>query len=248
MRAALAAATGLILAGCSTASSPLPSGPATSGVAATSGAGPAPAPRFVPAAALPFPVGVGNTWVYSAIVPSVGSAGTVTDKILSVKAVAGGNRVAESYTNSLSSTTVRTAYIFHSDGSVTLPLNQVSGGTLTSSYGGILLPNAAVIDSGQPYRYTMKIGFTLAGQRLTATAHVTVRGAGTATAAVPAGSYVATVIDVTIAWAVGTVAVTFEIKDWFAIGTGTVKSEALIREAGLSEIASTEALESFTRG
>jgi hypothetical protein len=245
---ALAAMTGLILTGCSTASSPLPSGPATSGIGATSGGGAAPAPGFVPAAALPFPVAVGTTWVYSAIVPSVGSTGTVTDKILSVKAVPGGNRVAESYTNSLSSTTVHTAYIFHSDGSVTLPLNQVSGGTLTSSYGGILLPNAAVIDSRQPYRYVMKIGFALAGKRRTGTAHVTVRGAGTATAAVRAGSYVTTVIDVTIAWTVGTVAVTFEITDWFAIGTGTVKSEALIREAGLSEIASTEALESFTRG
>ena len=33
-----------------------------------------------------------------------------------------------------------------------------------------------------------------------------------------------------------------------ANGTGTVKSEALIHEGGLSEIASTEELTSFTKG
>jgi hypothetical protein len=42
--------------------------------------------------------------------------------------------------------------------------------------------------------------------------------------------------------------VDIEIKDWFATGTGTVKSEALIHEASLNELVSTEVLESFTKG
>ena len=52
----------------------------------------------------------------------------------------------------------------------------------------------------------------------------------------------------TMAWSVATLTVTIEIKDWVANGTGTVKSEALIHEGGLSEIASTEELTSFTKG
>jgi hypothetical protein len=63
----------------------------------------------------------------------------------------------------------------------------------------------------------------------------------------PAGTFTATVINVTMAWTVAAYTVTIEIKDWFANGTGTVKSEAIIREAGLKEVASTEELTSFRR-
>ena len=255
-KAALAAITGLVLAGCSTSASTSTSAPATGSSAATSGANSGAtsgatsnsAPGVVPAAALQFPVAVGNSWVYSSAVPSVGSTSTITDKVLSVTRVATGHKVAESYTNSLSSTTVSNSYVFHSDGSITLPLNQMSGGTVLSPTGGIVLPPAAVIASGQPYRYVLTIGFKEAGKKLTETAHVTIQGAGTATVTVPAGTYRATVINMTMAWTVATYTVTIEIKEWFANGTGTVKSEALIREAGLNEVASTEVLESFTKG
>jgi hypothetical protein len=255
-KVALAMVTGLVLVGCSTSASTPVSAPApassaaTSGAtsAATSGTGSGSTPGVVPAAALAFPVAVGNTWVYSSAVPSVGTTSTVTDKVLSVTAVATGHRVAESYTNTLSATTVPAAYVFHSDGSITLPLSQMSGGTVSSPTGGIVLPSAAVIASGRPYRYVLTIGFKEAGQKLTETAHVTVQGAGMATVTVPAGTYRATIIDMTMAWTVATYTVTIEIKDWFASGTGTVKSEALIHEAGLSEVSSTEELKSFTRG
>jgi hypothetical protein len=52
----------------------------------------------------------------------------------------------------------------------------------------------------------------------------------------------------TMAWTMATFTVTIQIRDWFANGTGTVKSETLLHEASLSEVASTEELESFTRG
>lgn len=253
---ALATATGLVLAGCGTSASTSTPAATTASSAATSGAttgsvtsGPtaSSAPGVVPAAALQFPVAVGYSWVYSSAVPSVGSTSTITDKVLSVTHVATGHKVAESYTNTLSSTTVRDSYVFHSDGSITLPLNQMSGGTVSSPTGGIVLPPAAVIASGQPYRYVLTIGFKEAGKKLTETAHVTIQGAGTAMVTVPAGTYRATIINMTMAWTVATYTVTIEIKDWFANGTGTVKSEALIREADLNEIASTEELESFTK-
>jgi hypothetical protein len=262
--AALAAITGLTLAGCSTSASTSASAPATASGApssgtTTSGARTPAAARtpganrgstrgVVPTAALAFPVAVGNTWVYSSAVPSVGSTGTVTDRIVAVTPAPTGQRVAESYTNSLLSTTTNDAYIFHSNGSITLPLNQMSGGTLSSSTGGIVLPPAAVIASGRPYRYTLTIGFKEGSTKLTETANVTVQGGGTATVTVPAGTYSATIINMTMAWTMATYTLTVEIKDWFVSGTGTVKSEALIHEAGLNEVTSTEELESFTRG
>ena len=252
-KAALAAITGLVLAGCSTSASTSASAPATAGGAPSSGAATSGARTSAPGAnpgSTPgvVPTATGNTWVYSSAVPSVGSTGTVTDKILSVTSAPTGKRVALSYTNSMLSSTVQNAYIFHSDGSITLPLNQMSGGALSSPTGGIVLPPAAVIASGRPYRYALTIGFKEGGTKLTETANVTVQGAGTAAVTVPAGTYSATIIDMTMAWTMAAYTVTVEIKDWFASGTGTVKSEAIIREAGLKEVASTEELESFTRG
>jgi hypothetical protein len=247
--AALAAIAGLLLVGCgaSAATSGATSSPATSSSgpasSAASGSG-----AVVPASALPFPVAVGNTWVYSSSVPSVGSTSTVTDKILSVVPAPGGTRVTESYTTSLTSKTVDTTYIFHSDGWITFPLSQVSGGTLVSSSGGILLPDAADIASGRPYTSVLTLGFKENGKQLNETAHVTVQGAGTATVTVPAGTFTATIVDMTMAWSTASIPVSIEIRNWVANGTGTVKSEALIHEAGLNEAVSTQELQSFTKG
>lgn len=247
-QAALAACAGLVLAGCGTAATT--SGPssaaATSSSAATSATSPG-SGAVISAASLPFPVAVGNTWVYDSTVPSVGTASTVTDKILSVASVPGGSRVTESYHNSLSASTSHSIFIYHSNGSITFPLNQVSGGTLTTN-GGILLPDAAAIASGRPYKSVLGITFSEDGKQLHETAHVTVQGAGTATVTVPAGTYQATIVDMTMAWSIATLTMTIEIKDWVANGTGTVKSEALIHEGGLNEIVSTEELTSFTKG
>ena len=247
-QAALAAVTGLVLAGCGTAattSSPN-SAAATSGSSATSTTSPG-SGTVISTASLPFPVAVGNTWVYDSTVPTVGTASTVTDKILAVAPVAGGSRVTESYHNSLSMSTTHSIFIYHSDGSITFPLNQVSGGTLTTN-GGILLPDAAAIASGRPYKSVLGITFSEDGKQLQETAHVTVQGAGTATVTVPAGTYQATIVDMTMAWSMATITMTIEIRDWVANGTGTVKSEASIHEDDLNEIVATEELASFTRG
>src|ERR1700685_335969 len=85
---ALATVAGLALAGCGTsaATSGAASSTTAPGHAATSSAttGSGGSGGVVSAASLPFPVAVGNTWVYDSSVPSTGSTSTVTNKILSV--------------------------------------------------------------------------------------------------------------------------------------------------------------------
>jgi hypothetical protein len=253
--AALAAITGLLLAGCgasAASSSGSTSSTGTSG-SATASAAAMGSSAVVPASALAFPVAVGNTWVYTSIVPSAKTASTVTDKVLSVLPATDGSHVTESFTSSLSSRTVKSTYIFHRDGSITFPLSEVSGGTLVNSNGGILLPNAAAIASGRPHKSVVTLTFTENGQKVKETAHITVEGAGTAMVTVPAGTYQATVVDMTMAWTEGPVKVKIQITDWFANGTGTVKSQALLNEnaaygSALSEVISTQELKSFIKG
>ena len=251
---ALAPVAGLALAGCGTSAAT--SGAATSGAAssttapghaATSSATPG-SGGVVSAASLPFPVAVGNTWVYDSSVPSAGSTSTVTNKILSVVPVAGGSRVTESYADSLSPTTTRSTYIFHSDGTITFPLGQATGGTLASSSGGILLPSAADIATGKPYRSVLTLGFKQDGQTMKEISHVTVQGAGTATVTVPAGTYRATIVDMTMAMTVSGTTVSIKIKTWVANGVGQVKSEVLTGFAGHVVVTGIEELKSFTKG
>jgi hypothetical protein len=249
---ALATVAGLALAGCGTsAATSATSGAASSttapGHAATSSATPG-SGGVVSAASLPFPVAVGNTWVYDSSVSSGGPTSTVTNKILSVVPVTGGSRVTESYADSLSSSTTRSTYIFHSDGTITFPLSQATGGTLVSSSGGILLPSAADIATGKPYRSVLTLGFKQNGQTVKETSHVTVRGAGTATVTVPAGTYRATIVDMTMVMTVSGITVSIQIRTWVANGVGQVKSEVLTGVADHSAVTGIEELKSFTKG
>jgi hypothetical protein len=246
---ALAAVAGLVLAGCgASAATSGTTTPATApGHAATSTAT-TDSGGVVSAASLPFPVAVGNTWVYESSVPSAGSTSTVTNKILSVVPVAGGNQVTESYTDSLSSSTTRSIYIFHSDGTITFPLSQATGGMLVSSSGGILLPSAADIATGKPYRSVLTLGFKQDGQTVKEIAHVTVQGAGTATVTVPAGTYRATIVNITMVMTVSGITVSIEIRTWVANGVGQVKSEVLTGEADHSAVTGIDELKSFTKG
>jgi hypothetical protein len=254
---ALATVAGLVLAGCGTsaatsfaATSGAVSSTTAPGHAATSSATPGSGGvvGVVSAASLPFPVAVGNTWVYDSSVPSAGSTSTVTNKILSVVPVAGGSRVTESYADSLSPTTTRSTYIFHSDGTITFPLGQATGGTLASSSGGILLPSAADIATGKPYRSVLMLGFKQNGQTMKEISHVTVQGAGTATVTVPAGTYRATIVDMTMVMTVSGITVSIQIRTWVANGIGQVKSEVSTGVADHSAVTAVSELKSFTKG
>ena len=79
-------------------------------------------------------------------------------------------------------------------------------------------------------------------------ANVTVRGGGTASVTVPAGTYQATIVDMVLATKVGSFSSSVLVKTWTAPGTGPVKSEVSVLAAGQTEVITTEELLTFTRG
>jgi hypothetical protein len=194
-------------------------------------------------------VAVGNTWKYKTTAGS--ETGTTIDKMTAVVPVASGQQVTMTGTSTLLGTTSTHAstYVFGSDGSITYPLSQFESGSGVSLSGsGVFWPPAAVIDSGKPSTSALKISISESGQKFSTTAHITVQGAGSASVSVPAGSYQATVVDMTIALTVDGVSVTEQIKTWLAAGVGPVKDEVILDEAGTNTVAAGEELESFTKG
>jgi hypothetical protein len=258
--AAVIAAAGLALAGCgasasssSGSSSGTTSGSAASGQAAastsansgTSGSG-------LGTAASMFPATVGNTWVYAETL-SAAEKGTVTNRITAVAPIAGGERVTMSSSDSLAglgaATTPSTVtLILHSDGSISLPLTQLGSSAVKVKSGSVVWPSAAVLASGQPRTDTLVITAAVAGQTLTIAAHVVVRGAGSATVTVPAGTYQTTLIDETITEHIEGIALSTEIQNWDANGVGPVKTAVLTTAGSKTTIVSTQELKSFTKG
>ena len=139
--AALAAAAGLILAGCSTASSgssgssgpgrarpPAARRPATSSSSGNSGG----STSVVSSNSLPFPIAVGNTWKYTDTDgPTVG---TTVDTIAAVTPVADGQQVKMDGTISNPGLTSHSSgyFIFHPDGSITYPFSQFNTSSSTT--------------------------------------------------------------------------------------------------------------------
>jgi hypothetical protein len=254
--AAVAAATAgvaLILTGCGSSSGP--SG-GSSKTASTTGSGhhssasSSPSAPAASSASVPFPIAVGDTWVYKTT--ALGISGTVTNKMISVTPVSGGQKVTMSTADSISSSAnSRAVYIFHSDGSISYPFNQfsssTSGASVTLVSGGVFWPPAAELATGNPYHSTLKIDYTISGQKQEVTSHVTVQGAGTATVTVPAGTYSATVVDMTLAEAIDGIHVSIEVRTWLASGVGPVQSEAILDEAGTTHVDSKQELTSFSK-
>ena len=255
-------AAGLALAGCSSSASSPSSASSAATSSATGSATSAPATASPvastaspsssggSAASVPFPVGVGNTWKYATT--AVGETGTTVDKMTAVVPVAIGQRVTMSDTSTLVgvTTTNASSYIFGNDGSITYPLNQVSSTAagVSVSGSGAVWPPAAQIDSGKPSTSELHMTIKEAGQTLSVVAHITVQGAGTQTVTVPAGTYNATVVNMTISFTVEGISVSEEIKTWLASGVGPVKDEVLLDEAGTNHVTASEELESFTKG
>jgi hypothetical protein len=200
-------------------------------------------------ASVPFPVAVGDTWKYATTAAT--ETGTTINKMTAVVPVASGQQVTVTSTSTLLGVTTNHTftYVFGSDGSITYPLSQFgssSGVTLSGS--GVLWPPAAVIDSGTPSTSDLKISINESGVKLSTTAHITVQGAGTASVTVPAGTYQATVVNMTIALTVEGISVTEQVKTWLASGVGPVKDEVILDEAGTNHVEASEELESFTKG
>jgi len=248
---AIAIAAGLILAGCGGSSS---SSGAAGGNAANSSPKASHSPSSggskpaVTSASVPFPIGVGDTWKYKT------TYGTTVNKMTAVTPVSGGQQVTmSSAITSLGTTTHDTAYyVVHSDGSISLPFSQFNTNSSTASIklisGNIFWPPADQLSSGQAYHDTLKIEFSEDGMQQDVTAHVTVQGAGTQSVTVPAGTYNADVVNMTMSETIKGITVSSEVKTWLAPGVGPVKSEVILYEGGIDHIAGENQLTSFTAG
>jgi hypothetical protein len=256
---AAAAASGLVLAGCgnsSTATTAATSGsasgqPAASGSSSagpTSNGGTSNGSGSVSVGTALFPLAVGNTWVYQEKLS--GDSGTVTNKVISVSPAAGGDKVAMNVKDDLLGvhTGSTSVFIVHGDGSISVPVAQVGNTSVTIKSGSIIWPSSAQLASGQPHHDTLVISIKEDGHSSTVTAHVVVKGEGTQTVRVPAGTYQATLINETMDEKFSGINVGLDIRTWVANGVGPVKSEVSSNAAGRSTIATVQVLKSFTKG
>ncbi|MGH3234283.1 MAG: TapB family protein [Streptosporangiaceae bacterium] len=203
---------------------------------------------IVAPASIPFPVAVGDTWVYQSTTAIDGTNSLTTNKIVSAVPTAGGYQVTMYQTTGLagSVTTVRQVYIFYPDGTIGYPVTGANGVSVTGS-SGVRWPDAAGLAAGRVYHSVLPVRVSQAGGSYT-NADVTVQSAGTATVTVPAGTYRATVVDMTITTKVGRFSTTTEVETWLTPGTGPVKSEVLVHAGGNTKLITTNRLLSFTRG
>jgi hypothetical protein len=196
-----------------------------------------------------FPIAVGNTWVYRTHV-STGTRGTATNKVDQVVPVAGGQRVTMETGSNLigKSQPIKVTYLFHSDGSITIPFSQFGSGAIRIKSGSIVWPSAADLSSGQPHSSTLVFDSTILGHTTHGRAHITVQGGGSQTVTVPAGTYHAKVINETISEKVEGVAISLRLRTWVADVVGPVKSDLLTKSGAASVPGTVEELLSFKKG
>ena len=218
-------------------------GNSSAGQSASSSAGSQPGIRpgvasksFAKANSIPFPVAIGNTWVYQT--HAGGATGRTTNRIVAAGPGSAGYLVTVSSATSLAGAgSAGTAgYTFYPDGTIGYPAPAINGVSVTG--GGIRWPNAAALASGHAYHSTLQIQVGGSQQN----AGVNVYGAGTERVTVPAGTYQASVVETTIA-AKGE---TIEVTTWIAQGVGTVKTEIRVYGAGAAGLTTSELL-SFTK-
>ena len=192
-RAALVGVAAIALAGCGSAAStsaasggsPTESSSATASASAVSSATASPSGAAATGDSAPFPVAVGNTWVYQVVASINNAHGLDTKKVLDVTPVPGGNRVTMS--DSIGpGTPVATQehYLFFANGQLGFPVNEAHGVSVVSG-NGVIWPDAAGVASGRAYHSVLQI--KLAGGQ-SETANVTVQGGGTESVTVPAGT------------------------------------------------------------
>jgi hypothetical protein len=135
--------------------------------------------------------------------------------------------------------------IFYSNGKISYP---VAGGEVSVVGGGVLWPTPAELATGQVYHSVLRIKVPKSGPAQDQDANVTVQGQGTSTVTVPAGTYQATLVTMTISVKVGDENSTEEVQTWAAPGTGPVKTKVSLHASGNIALTSTQELVSFTKG
>jgi uncharacterized protein DUF3108 len=253
-RAVLAGTAVVALAGCGASASSSDAASGTTSAAATSSAGSSPGATpgttsnsFVATGSTLYPIAVGNTWVYQTTTGANAEEGLQTNKVLSVVPVPGGQRVTMSETTGLHG--VKTAseenLIFYSNGKIAYP---VAGGEVSVLGSGVLWPTTAELASGQVFHSVLRIKVLKSGAAQDQDANVTVQGQGTSTVTVPAGTYQATLVTMTMSLKVGDESSTEEVQTWVAPGTGPVKTKVSLGTVGSTVLTSTDELLSFTKG
>jgi hypothetical protein len=144
------------------------------------------------------------------------------------------------------STTV--TYLFHPDGSITVPITQFGNGTVKLTSGSVTWPTQAQLATGQAVSSTLAFTTTVAGKVTHQTAHVTVEGAGLQTVTVPAGTYQAQLITEKFSESAGGIPVSFTLQTWVATGVGPVKSAVGSTSVTGNVPTTVEELKSFTKG
>lgn len=246
--AAVAAASGLLLAGCG-GSSPGSASGSGSGSHSHSGSGSSSHSSGSITTAAYFPIGNGYTWVYDTTVGTL--KGTSTDKVISLKSSSAGQ--VATLANTITAPTRIThkeTLIFRPDGSIEVPLAQFGNASVTLESGTIIWPSSAQLASGTPYHDTLVMKIDEAGHSQTLRMPLTVKGEGTASVTVPAGTYQASQIAETMSSSIDGYKITLTVRTWVANGVGPVKSEVFSDMLGSSASAtptSTEELASFTK-
>jgi hypothetical protein len=254
--AAALAAAGLALAACGTnsgsssgsgtTSSSAASGKAASSASVNSGT----SGNGAVAGSSLFPAAVGYTWVYDDTVGA--EKGTGTNRVVAVRPTADGQQVTMTNSEDLvgfgTTKTTTDTLIFHSDGTISIPLTQVGTTAVTVKSGSILWPSAAGLAAGQSRASTIVVAVNAGGQATTVTVHVLVTSGGSATVMVPAGTYQTTLINETMTEQFEGVPLKTEIQNWDASGVGPVKSDVITTADGHSTTVSAQELKSFTKG
>jgi hypothetical protein len=162
--------------------------------------------------------------------------------------VSGGDLVTMTDANHIAAVTKPTqvTYMFYSDGSIGVPFTQFEGGKVTIKSGSIVWPSASQIASGQSHSSVLAISFKTSGQTINEKVHVTVKGGGTQSVTVPAGTYQATVVDQTMAETVLGHRVNTVVRTWLAPGVGPVQSEVLDK-GSVGGVLVRQELKSFTK-
>lgn len=238
------------LAACSSAPTTAPS---TAPTAAGSPAADA-APAEFADLSVYYPVAVGNTWVYS-IDYGTGPVVTDTEVMSAVEPVANGasatiDRTFHWEDGSQPDLTDSVEYVFHDDGSLTLPFQSIptGAGVVTVESGTIQWPSTAEFEAGTPKTGTIEASVDTGG---TVTAEViafTVQGSGTESVSVPAGTYTARKLLQNLLISLPDLGVTdipVDTVTWLAEDVGAVRAEVPDSAGGDSIV---QQLVSFTPG
>jgi hypothetical protein len=195
---------------------------------------------------IPFPVAVGDTWLYRTQSSSSGESGTTTNEIVAAGPTSAGYRVEMVSSSNVSGLGAGTepVFYFRSDGSIGWPVTDVGGLTAESS---VRWPDAAGLLYGNAYHSVVPVEVALGGSQQSANATVTVQGEGTAPVTVPAGTYNALLVKMTFSTKLGSDTVTTVISNWLAASTGPVKIQVTTTVGGKTEIAGTSELLKFTK-